>query len=170
MKNASLFLKWVISAALIALGSVAAVITGVADAVADNDVTRISFMIYIVFILSTIYSGFLTYKLSHLNEFDDLSAEEFSSRNNYVWFISDILTTMGMIGTVLGFIYMLGSSFGEIDPSNTIAMSGALSKMGVGMSSALYTTAAGLICSTFLKVQAFIADNRIDQLSRKYCR
>jgi hypothetical protein len=59
------------------------------------------------------------------------------------------ILTLGMIGTVAGFIYMLDTSFSKMDPQNVVSLQGVLSKMGVGMSTALYTTAAGLVCSLF---------------------
>ncbi|UCE55537.1 MAG: MotA/TolQ/ExbB proton channel family protein, partial [Desulfobacterales bacterium] len=81
------------------------------------------------------------------------------------WFVSDMLLTLGMIGTVAGFIYMLSSSFSEMDPQNAITMQGVLAKMGAGMSTALYTTAAGLVCSLLLKLQVFNFTHHLDYLS-----
>jgi biopolymer transport protein ExbB/TolQ len=37
--------------------------------------------------------------------------------------------------------------------------------MGVGMSTALYTTAAGLVCSLLLKLQLFNFTHHLDYLS-----
>jgi biopolymer transport protein ExbB/TolQ len=70
-----------------------------------------------------------------------------------------------MIGTVAGFIYMLSTSFSEMDPQNVISMRGVLAKMGAGMSTALYTTAAGLVCSLLLKLQVFNFTHHLDYLS-----
>jgi biopolymer transport protein ExbB/TolQ len=60
---------------------------------------------------------------------------------------------------------MLDSSFSEMDPQNAISMQGVLAKMGVGMSTALYTTAAGLVCSLLLKLQLFNFTHHLDYLS-----
>jgi biopolymer transport protein ExbB/TolQ len=70
-----------------------------------------------------------------------------------------------MIGTVAGFIYMLDTSFSKMDPQNVISMQGVLAKMGVGMSTALYTTAAGLVCSLLLKLQMYNLTHHLDYLS-----
>jgi biopolymer transport protein ExbB/TolQ len=83
------------------------------------------------------------------------------------WFVSDILLTLGMIGTVIGFIYMLGTSFQDFDPSNTVSLKQVLSKMGTGMSTALYTTAAGLVCSLFLKLQLFNLSHHLERMSAR---
>ena len=58
---------------------------------------------------------------------------------------------LGMIGTVTGFILMLGSSFESIDVLNTDSLKDTLTAMAIGMSTALYTTASGLISSLWLK-------------------
>ena len=72
---------------------------------------------------------------------------------NTSWFISEILLSLGMIGTVAGFILMLGDTFGSIDTANQDSLKDALSNMALGMSTALYTTLVGLILSQALKIQ-----------------
>ena len=60
--------------------------------------------------------------------------------------------TVGMIGTVIGFIVMLSSSFQEIDPSNVDTMRRVITELAIGMSTALLTTLCGLVASLFIKV------------------
>jgi biopolymer transport protein ExbB/TolQ len=60
---------------------------------------------------------------------------------------------MGMIGTVIGFILMLGGSFESLNVADTGSVKTALTDMALGMSTALYTTLVGLVCSQLLKVQ-----------------
>jgi len=48
---------------------------------------------------------------------------------------------------------MLSGAFANIDLANTATIQTALSKMALGMSTALYTTLMGLICSLTLKIQ-----------------
>ena len=45
--------------------------------------------------------------------------------------------TVGMIGTIIGFILMLGSSLNNLDPGDVESMRMAISSMAVGMSTAL---------------------------------
>ena len=80
------------------------------------------------------------------------------------WFISDLCLTLGMIGTVAGFIYMLSSSFANIDVSNVSSLQNVLAHMSAGMATALYTTAAGLVSSAFLKIQYFNYSAEVDRL------
>jgi biopolymer transport protein ExbB/TolQ len=66
--------------------------------------------------------------------------------------------TVGMIGTVIGFILMLSTSLGNLDPSDVESMRSAISAMAVGMSTALLTTLAGLTATLMLRVQLVMTD------------
>ena len=71
------------------------------------------------------------------------------------WFTSEICLTLGLIGTVSGFILMLYGAFSEINISDTVSIQESLKKMSLGMSTALYTTLVGLLTSLVLKIQYF---------------
>ncbi|HEA65683.1 hypothetical protein LCGC14_2748780 [marine sediment metagenome] len=146
MKTYTAFLRWWLIFILMILGSITLYVTGMIDEINRADFTKISFFIYGLFIVFSIHTGILTYrscKTGHINE------------GETGWFVADKLMALGMVGTVIGFIYTLQSVFVGLDTSSTEAMQGALSSMSTGMSTALYTTASGLICSLLLKVQLF---------------
>jgi biopolymer transport protein ExbB/TolQ len=67
-----------------------------------------------------------------------------------------------MIGTVAGFIYMLGNSFTQLSVGDASSMMAALKQMGAGMATALYTTGVGLVCSILLKIQVFNLDQHLN--------
>ena len=69
------------------------------------------------------------------------------------WFISETCLTIGMIGTVTGFLLMLSTTFAGIDITDTKTIQDALVNMATGMSTALYTTLTGLIVSVIIKIQ-----------------
>jgi hypothetical protein len=54
---------------------------------------------------------------------------------------------------------MLGVSFAELDASQVDTLREALKSMALGMSTALYTTLVGLICSQFFKLQLINVEN-----------
>lgn len=141
------FLQWWLIFVLIITGTVLAYLYGLFGQVNQADFTKISFLIFALFLICSIKCGFKTARLQ-----PDSSG----------WFVSDIMITMGMIGTVVGFIYMLSTCFGSIDTSQPQTMQLALSKMSVGMGTALYTTASGLICSLLLKLQLFNLERGIE--------
>jgi hypothetical protein len=81
------------------------------------------------------------------------------------WFVADLLLSLGLLGTVIGFIFMLGPISG-LDASDQGAVKAALAAMSGGMAVALYTTMAGLIGGILLKIQGFLLDRAVDQLLR----
>lgn len=165
LEKYSILLRWWLFFAVASLGTVALSLSGVIQKVNQADFTKISFLIYAVFAIFTIRTGLETYRLSRENKITNRHIAIYYKKSDIGWFVSDMLLTLGMIGTVAGFIYMLDSSFSEMDPQNAISMQGVLAKMGAGMSTALYTTAAGLVCSLLLKLQLFNYTHHLDYLS-----
>ena len=82
------------------------------------------------------------------------------------WFIADMLLTLGLIGTVVGFIGML-APLGGLDPANTAAMKRAIGAMSGGMAVALYTTLAGLVGGVVLRVQGLLLADAADDVVRR---
>ena len=79
------------------------------------------------------------------------------------WFTSDLCLTIGMIGTVTGFIMML-SGFTNVDIGDIQTIQDLIKKLGLGMSTALYSTLVGLICSSLLKIQYFNLSQALDRV------
>jgi uncharacterized membrane protein YtjA (UPF0391 family) len=161
----NIILRWWLFFSIIILGTAALLFSGMIFKVNQADVTKISFMIFILFIIFTIRTGKETYRLSKQEELSGHDIATFYQNSETGWFVSDILLTMGMIGTVSGFIYMLSTSFADVNFDNIGTVQGVLANMGTGMSTALYTTAAGLICSLLLKLQLYNLTSRLDFVS-----
>jgi biopolymer transport protein ExbB/TolQ len=70
-----------------------------------------------------------------------------------------------MVGTVIGFIMML-SGFATLDISEIDTVQALIKELGTGMSTALYTTLAGLICSLLLKIQYFNLNQAVDRVQK----
>ena len=109
------------------------------------DVTKLSFLIIVIFIFTSVWIGRKTYDLETSTGIDE--------KIDVGWFIAETCLALGMVGTVTGFLYMLGSAFENIDISNTQTLQDALASMAKGMSTALYTTLIGLISSIIIKIQ-----------------
>ena len=109
------------------------------------DVTKLSFLIIIIFIFTSVWIGRKTYDLETTSVIDD--------KIDVGWFIAESCLALGMVGTVTGFLYMLGTAFENIDITNATTLQDALASMAKGMSTALYTTLTGLIASLIIKVQ-----------------
>ena len=111
------------------------------------DVTKLSFLIIIIFMFTSIWIGRKTYDLetTSVNCLDDTI--------DVGWFVAESCLALGMVGTVTGFLYMLGTAFENIDVTNATTLQDALASMARGMSTALYTTLTGLITSLIIKIQ-----------------
>ncbi len=141
----SMFLRWW----LIFCISIAAFFTlyifGFIDALIAKDTTRLSFGIITIYFIGSGFTGWITYNKT--------KGKKQGANINIGWFITELLLAMGMIGTVIGFILMLGGSFESLNVADTGSVKTALTDMALGMSTALYTTLVGLVCSQLLKVQ-----------------
>ena len=78
-------------------------------------------------------------------------------------FIADTLLRLGLLGTIVGFILML-LPVAEITTFEASLMQQLLGRMSQGMAVALYTTLAGLVTSTLLKLQYQILDSAAARL------
>ena len=95
---------------------------------------------------------------------DQLSPERLAdhllNRHAFGYFISDLLLKLGLMGTMIGFILMLGP-IAEIKSFEPSMMQQLLTAMSGGMAIALYTTLAGLVTSTLVKAQYHLADQSV---------
>lgn len=141
------FLLWwmVVSIQAIAIG--VSVYFGAVEYLLEHDVTKLSFLTIALWVVGTALVGYGSY--NKLSTFYDTP-----------WFVADSAMAVGMVGTVLGFIMMLGSSFVNIDPGNIDSMRLVITEMAAGMSTALLTTLTGLISSLFIKTQVMIQEHK----------
>ena len=79
------------------------------------------------------------------------------------WFSADLMIKLGLLGTIVGFIYML-SSVANITDFDVTTMQKILKHMSTGMGTALYTTLAGLVCSMLAASQYYMLDSNVDKL------
>ena len=79
------------------------------------------------------------------------------------WFSADIMIKLGLLGTIIGFIFMLGS-VANITDFDVTTMQKILKHMSTGMGTALYTTLAGLVCSMLATAQYHLLDTSVDKL------
>ena len=152
---------------------------GLVAKVINADVTNMVILICVIFLIGVILDGYRLWKVSkqlnaayNFNPGERSRASDFlkktkgknaTSRANiaqalrlklfsrivHIRYISNSLTVLGLIGTVLGFIIALSG----VDPdvaSNPSAISPMVAQLIEGMSVALYTTLVGSILSVWL--------------------
>jgi len=138
-------LKWWLIFCLIILGISVSLYFDVHMSLYESDITKLSYLILFIFGCTSIWIGTKTYKVGIQQDYDQ--------KCDVGWFISESCLALGMVGTVTGFLIMLGTAFANVDVTNAITLQQALSDMALGMSTALWTTLVGLICSLIIKVQ-----------------
>ena len=122
--------------------------------------------------LMTEYIRDLCFRNNNISESDDSSLtsdlnDVYNSRlkgpQEIGWFVSDMMLKLGLLGTIIGFIFMLGSvaNIADFDVSN---MQKILRHMSNGMGTALYTTLTGLVCSVLSAMQYHMIDRHADEL------
>ena len=141
------FLRWwvIIAGTITGLGFL--IVYNCINYINGADATKLSFVIFVLFVHSTIQVGRSTY-----HSIDKLSTPRF---------MVGIMTKIGMLGTVIGFMIMLSTCLSDVSFQNVQSMQGVIGSMSTGMSTALVTTAAGLICSLILQLQIFNFDQGI---------
>lgn len=124
-----------------------------------TDITMLSSVIAFTFIVANFKLGWISY---HLDS-ESASNKQLVKETNTVWFLSEIVMAIGMLGTVIGLIHMLAANFVG-DTANTDALQGILGNMWQSMGLALYVNAVGLLASIVLKLQVhFIAGDLGDE-------
>lgn len=109
---------------------------GLVTALIAADPTYISFGIFILHLLFVGLIGWYTYT-------DD------KSNNEIFWFASEFQLSLGMLGTLIGFVIMFSAVFAGNPSVESIKNSVAL--ISVGVSTALWTTLAGLTSGMIIK-------------------
>lgn len=87
----------------------------------------------------------------------DSFISQFRSRTRFGTYAADVLYKLGMLGTVVGFILMLGT-MDAMEDFTTESLRTSLQSMTGGMATALLTTIAGLVCGLILRLQFNLAE------------
>ena len=141
----NLFLKWWLIFILMILSGAVTWYFSFVNFLYANDFTKLSFVIIAILFFTTLIIGYKYYKNNH-----DFEIE---------WFTSEVVISLGMIGTVVGFIFMLYAAFSELSVDDSAKLQQSMMLMAKGMGTALLTTLVGLISSVLIKCQLIIAKN-----------
>ena len=148
----NIFLKWWLIIVLTIIGVVTSVYFNFDKFLYENDITKLSIVILIFFTITSIIIGYKIFK--------QYIKKQKEYTYNTEWFVSEITVSLGMIGTVVGFIFMLYSVFGNINLDDTSLIKSSLSTMAQGMGTALLTTLIGLTTSVLLKCQLILINEQ----------
>jgi biopolymer transport protein ExbB/TolQ len=77
--------------------------------------------------------------------------------------VADLMLKLGLLGTVIGFIFMLGSLV-DLHSIDITVMQKLLAQMSGGMKVALFTTLTGMSCGVLLNMKYQLLDWSVDKL------
>lgn len=152
-----LFLRWWLIVSLTGIATYFCHQFGIFYEILDKDMTYISVIIAAAFIIMSIWCGLKTYLLSRvIGDAEKVHQVAVKTENDEEagWFAAETFTTLGFIGTIIGMIFALKGFIG-VDTSDISSLQGLISDLVYGMSTALYTTLVGLVCSRLLMLQYF---------------
>lgn len=113
---------------------------GIVATIWQDDVTMITTALSIMFILTNALVGYVAY------------TKNFSSKIvDACWFLSEQMLALGMLGTVVGFIYLLTTGISSASVTDPSSLATLLASMSVGLGIALYTNAVGILASLITK-------------------
>lgn len=115
--------------------------------------------------LVTRYNNHAVSPQDHQNNADliDVYESKLKGPHEIGWFVSDMMIKLGLLGTIIGFILMLGS-VADVADFDVTTMQKILRHMSSGMGTALYTTMAGLVCSMLAAAQYQMLERHIDTM------
>ena len=156
------FLKWVLFCCLMGVGATCIGQLGVYDDILAQGWVSTSICVTILglFLAGTFSCGLDSMAIGHFHKHNKPKSVtayiNYSSRKSV--FISTILPSLGLLGTILGMIAM-NKTIPNMDLKNA-----DLGEFAGAMGTALYTTAVGIGLQTLLRIQCFV----IKQDSHKY--
>jgi len=141
MSRAKPFYIWWITNLLVATGIFWASNKGIVTEIWHDDVTMITSGIALMYVITTLLIGYIAYTKDFTNKIVDAC-----------WFLSEQMLALGMLGTVIGFIYLLTSGITTASVTDPASLASLLANMSVGLGIALYTNATGIVSSLVTKL------------------
>ena len=121
--------------------------SGLIATIWHDDVTMITSVLALMYVSAMAAIGYI----AHTNHRKDNS-----KLINAVWFGSEQMLALGMLGTVVGFIYLLSSGITSASVTDPTSLAKLLADMSVGLGLALYTNAVGILSSFITKTLLFV--------------
>jgi hypothetical protein len=134
-----LYIWWITNLA-VATGVFWAWHNGIIAKIWYDDVTMITSILAILYLITTALIGYVAYTKDYANKIVDAC-----------WFLSEQMLAIGMLGTVVGFIYLLSSGITSASVTDPTSLATLLANMSVGLGIALYTNAVGILASLITK-------------------
>lgn len=140
MKSVKPFYIWWVTNLAVSSGVFWTWHVGIISKIWYDDVTMITTALAILYIITTAMIGYVAYMKDFTHKLVDTC-----------WFLSEQMLALGMLGTVIGFIYLLSSGITSASVTDPTSLATLLANMSVGLGIALYTNAVGILASLISK-------------------
>lgn len=130
---------WILACAMLTVVS-GIFLAGGARFLSENDSTGLSWVIVAILAAGSAYYGIRLYKGENLGQ-------------GVMDYLSELCTSLGLLGTVIGLIIMISGAFGDLDIDDPESLKTSLVAMSSGIGTALTTTLVGLTSSILLGLQ-----------------
>ena len=138
------FFRWWLFVCLLSIGAYFGIHFDVFSTIFNTDKTYLSSVILVLFMGSTLLTGYRTWLFNFRKTYTDTKLG---------WFCGEVMFALGMIGTLIGFVLVFGDALAHIDLEDQANKAKIIADMGIGISTAIYTTLAGLVCTILLWIQ-----------------
>lgn len=147
------FWKWWTTIVIIAvMAAILEYYIGASSFIWERDTTKISVGILGIFTMISLIVGYHSYQI----QFKGKKITE--SKLQPLWYFSETVMSIGMVGTLIGFLIVLTTTFVDIDTSSTQEMKRVIGDLASGMGIALLTSLCGLVSSILLKFELVLLD------------
>ena len=147
------FWKWWTTVVIMAvMASALEYYIGVTSFIWEKDPTKISVGILSIFSIVTAIIGFHAYQI----QFNNKKVSE--NKLQPLWYFSETVMSIGMVGTLIGFLVVLTTTFVDIDTTSTQEMKRVIGTLASCMGIALLTSLCGLVSSILLKFELVLLD------------
>jgi hypothetical protein len=144
----TVFKRWFALTNLMVIGFGVLMYTGVIQKIIATDISGLSVLIFIAFVIGVVLTGLISYRVGKNDEMR-LKDENMI----YVsWFIAEVLMVLGLAGTVIGFIVLFDANFNGVSFDDPETVKAIIVSIASGMGVALYTTITGIVTSILTKM------------------
>lgn len=145
MRSIKPFYIWWLTNLVVATGVFWAYYHGIVHKIWADDVTMITSALAVLYVITTGLIGYVAYTKDYASKLVDAC-----------WFLSEQMLALGMLGTVIGFIYLLSSGITSASVTDPTSLATLLANMSVGLGIALYTNAVGILASLISKTLLYV--------------
>ena len=158
------FVRWWVTFSVIMVTLITALAAGIGEFIYRSDQTYISWGIIAVYLIGSLALGKVAHRC-HRMVFKNEDIEDKASHVEVYFkekhlgianYCVETLTSLGLLGTIIGLILMVVGAFADLDISNQQSVKESLVAMASGVGTALVTTLVGLVTALLLRFNILV--------------